>query len=137
MNTNSLSMILAQQEVTSLPSGDLRHHGAGQCAGEKCPLHKPSNHEYRDYPMDWNSDWGLMVRLVDDEQIVDPDDMNNRPGYIKRNSARCLKCGTEVVSRHRHDYVTCPCGNVSCDGGNAYLRRSFKTDGWVDTSDVI
>lgn len=56
---------------------------------------------------------------------------------ITRNSVKCLLCGTEVESKHRHDFVTCPCGNVSADGGHAYLRRAFKGDPgetWTDTS---
>ena len=54
---------------------------------------------------------------------------------IIENSAKCLKCGDKIVSKHRHDYVTCSCGNVSVDGGLDYCRRSFKEmDTWIDTS---
>ena len=54
---------------------------------------------------------------------------------IIENSAKCLKCGDKIVSKHRHDYVTCSCGNVSVDGGIDYCRRSFKEmDTWIDTS---
>jgi hypothetical protein len=28
-----------------------------------------------------------------------------------------------IVSKHRHDFVTCTCGAISVDGGQAYLRR--------------
>lgn len=42
---------------------------------------------------------------------------------IKRNSALCLKCNTEIVSRHRHDFVKCVCGNIHVDGGNDYIKR--------------
>jgi Zn finger protein HypA/HybF involved in hydrogenase expression len=45
---------------------------------------------------------------------------------IIRNSARCLNCGGEVESRHHHDFVPCPCGNVAVDGGKDYLRRVFS-----------
>ena len=56
-------------------------------------------------------------------------------GKIIENSAKCLKCGDKIVSKHRHDYVTCSCGNVSVDGGLDYCRRSFKEmDTWIDTS---
>lgn len=51
------------------------------------------------------------------------------------NSAKCLKCGDKIISKHRHDYITCSCGNVSVDGGLDYCRRSFKEmDTWIDTS---
>lgn len=54
---------------------------------------------------------------------------------ILRNSAKCLDCDTEIESKHRHDFVSCPCGNISVDGGRAYLRRMFKdSSGYVDTS---
>ena len=54
---------------------------------------------------------------------------------IIKNAAKCLKCGDIIESKHRHDYVTCSCGNVSVDGGTDYLRRSFKEmDTWIDTS---
>ena len=56
-------------------------------------------------------------------------------GKIIENSAKCLKCGDKIVSKHRHDYVTCSCGNISVDGGLDYCRRSFKEmDTWIDTS---
>jgi hypothetical protein len=58
---------------------------------------------------------------------------------IRRNSARCLECDTEIKSTHRHDYVSCPCGNLSVDGGHAYLKRAWAAGppeaSWVDTSD--
>lgn len=54
---------------------------------------------------------------------------------IIENSAKCLKCGDKIVSKHRHNYITCSCGNVSVDGGLDYCRRSFKEmDTWIDTS---
>lgn len=53
---------------------------------------------------------------------------------IRRNSALCLICHDEIVSRHRHDYVTCKCGQVSVDGGREYLKRGFRGTFWIDTS---
>lgn len=54
---------------------------------------------------------------------------------ILRNSVLCLKCNTEIESRHRHDYVRCPCGNVAVDGGKDYLKRSVHDMNMVkDTS---
>lgn len=52
-----------------------------------------------------------------------------------KNQAKCLKCGDIIVSKHRHDFVTCSCGNVSVDGGLDYCRRNFKEmDTWIDIS---
>jgi len=45
---------------------------------------------------------------------------------IKVNAVRCLICGCIVISKHRHDFVKCDCGNVTVDGGTDYLKRSFK-----------
>lgn len=59
-----------------------------------------------------------------------------KPQRILRNSVRCEKCNTEIESKHRHDFVTCPCGQISVDGGHSYLRRAFKGEQWHDTSHV-
>lgn len=42
---------------------------------------------------------------------------------IIQNAVSCNCCGDFIVSKHRHDFVTCSCGAVSVDGGQAYLRR--------------
>ena len=42
---------------------------------------------------------------------------------IVENTVVCLSCGDKIVSKHRHDFVTCTCGSVSVDGGQEYLRR--------------
>ena len=44
---------------------------------------------------------------------------------IRRNMAKCLKCGDVIESKTVHDFVTCSCKNLSVDGGREYLRRSF------------
>jgi hypothetical protein len=54
---------------------------------------------------------------------------------ILRNSAKCSTCGTEIVSRSRHDYVVCPCRSVAVDGGNEYLRR--VGDGYFEDTSVV
>mgnify|MGYP000872965354 FL=1 len=43
---------------------------------------------------------------------------------IKVNKARCRLCGAIIESKHRHDFVQCPCGNIAVDGGRDYLRRA-------------
>lgn len=54
---------------------------------------------------------------------------------IIRNSARCLSCGDEIESTHRHHMQSCSCGAVAVDGGKAYLRRVFEPSArWEDTS---
>lgn len=54
---------------------------------------------------------------------------------IIRNSARCLGCGDELESTHRHDFRTCSCGALSVDGGKAYIRRVYTAHvGYEDTS---
>lgn len=45
---------------------------------------------------------------------------------IKRNAVRCKLCGDVIESKHRHDYVTCSCGNAAVDGGHDYLRRAYR-----------
>ena len=43
---------------------------------------------------------------------------------ILTNKVKCLLCLDTIESKHRHDFVTCSCGNVSVDGGKDYFRRS-------------
>ena len=42
---------------------------------------------------------------------------------IIQNEVKCVMCEEILFSRHRHDYKTCSCGEVSVDGGMAYIRR--------------
>jgi len=54
---------------------------------------------------------------------------------ILSNSARCLKCGSELSSSSVHDYKECECGNVFVDGGMAYIRHGFlDRSKWLDIS---
>lgn len=55
---------------------------------------------------------------------------------IIHNRARCHLCGQTIESTFRHHFVTCPCGNLSVDGGTDYLRRGFAKgrDTWTDES---
>jgi hypothetical protein len=45
---------------------------------------------------------------------------------IVQNAVICNKCDDFIVSKHRHDFVECKCGNIFVDGGQAYLRRGGK-----------
>lgn len=49
---------------------------------------------------------------------------------ILRNAAKCLLCKQTIESKHRHDFVTCKCGNLSVDGGLDYLKRSVRDIGF-------
>lgn len=31
-----------------------------------------------------------------------------------------------IESKHRHDYITCSCGEISVDGGNDYMHARFN-----------
>ena len=53
---------------------------------------------------------------------------------ILRNSIRCKKCGEEIVSNSRHDYVECKCGACAVDGGHDYLRRCGNSEDYAETS---
>jgi len=50
---------------------------------------------------------------------------------IIRNSAKCLVCGDEIESKHRHDFVWCSCQNLAVDGGKDYLKRSGGHKGGI------
>ncbi len=56
---------------------------------------------------------------------------------IIRNSCKCAKCGDEIVSKHRHDFVNCKCGEIFTDGGTDYMRRGANNlASVIDTSIV-
>lgn len=50
-----------------------------------------------------------------------------------RNAAQCLKCGTVLESKHRHDFQACNCGNF-VDGGLDYIRRGGRPEELKDLS---
>lgn len=41
---------------------------------------------------------------------------------VLKNSVICNKCSQEIESKHRHDFVSCKCGNVAIDGGHDYKK---------------
>ncbi len=45
---------------------------------------------------------------------------------IIKNSVKCNLCGEIIVSEDVRDFKFCKCGSVSVDGGNDYLRRTYK-----------
>lgn len=53
---------------------------------------------------------------------------------IIQNAVQCISCGDFIVSKHRHDFVTCSCGAISVDGGQDYLRRVGDMGSAVDLS---
>lgn len=54
---------------------------------------------------------------------------------IKINKIRCNKCGDEIESTYRHDFVFCKCGACAVDGGHDYLRRGGNREDWTDLSE--
>ena len=60
--------------------------------------------------------------------IDTPKAVREKYGYgpIFLNSIQCIKCQDIIVSKHRHDYVTCSCYSVAVDGGSHYLRRAYS-----------
>jgi len=51
------------------------------------------------------------------------------------NQAKCLKCGDEPYSAHRHDFKSCECGDIFVDGGMDYIRHGFMSkDTWMNLS---
>jgi DNA-directed RNA polymerase subunit RPC12/RpoP len=56
---------------------------------------------------------------------------------IIRNSAKCAKCGDEIESKHRHDWVSCKCRAIFIDGGKDYQRVGGNLEDFIDTSIYI
>ena len=38
------------------------------------------------------------------------------------SKAMCASCGDVIESKHRHDFVSCGCGETFLDGGDEYIR---------------
>ena len=45
-----------------------------------------------------------------------------REKQIALNKGFCGRCKEQLVSYHRHNFVTCSCGSSSLDGGTEYIR---------------
>lgn len=52
-------------------------------------------------------------------------------GDIWKNAARCVKCGDEIQSNNRHDYVSCSCGAIAVDGGSWYSRGAGNLSDFI------
>lgn len=127
-------------------------HGEGTCAGDFCPVHKPSDHHLLEFPLAFtgrhmvriiselpvSSIMGVDIAQIEGPQLVtiDPDDffLSQTGKAIIRNSAICSECGEHIVSHSQHDYRTCICEGSSVDGGPLYLKRSGSA---IDTSIVF
>lgn len=118
-------------------------HESSRCLGDHCPVHHPSDHVLREFPLRFNFDAFIFERIipasenVEETYIPDPDDYTlvSRGGkLIYRNSAKCRNCGDELISFRRHDFKTCSCGDLSVDGGHDYIRRVGSATAYIDTS---
>lgn len=56
---------------------------------------------------------------------------------IKRNAARCRKCGDVIESTFRWDFVRCKCGAIAVDGGKEYLRRVGEVEDCEELSEYV
>ena len=51
--------------------------------------------------------------------------------------AKCRLCKSVIVSKYRHDFVKCKCGEIFVDGGLEYLRRGgIHLKNFIDLSIV-
>ena len=47
---------------------------------------------------------------------------------ITRSRAKCLTCGDVIESKHRHNFVSCTCGDLFLDGGRDYVRVGYRNE---------
>jgi len=141
MITQMMKNNRARMEQTEIrPGVFLTHHPLGDCIGDVCTFHNPTNHPLRDLPMDFIG--GVMYRVDGDKYIPNPDDPAVRAGirkeFIVENAVVCRQCSDRIVSTHRHDFKHCKCGAISVDGGADYMRRGAKdVDDIIDDSLVV
>lgn len=116
-----------EKRIAYLSSGQIVYsvHKSTSCLGDVCPLHKPSDHVLRIFPLVYEPTSYHFYRDVFGTNVLDPDDyILNRDGKaLVRNAATCLKCFHTVESTFRHDFRHCHCGNVFVDGGLSYIRH--------------
>ena len=55
----------------------------------------------------------------------------------KVRGIECLKCHSQIWSKHRHDFVLCKCEAVAVDGGREYLRVCGEFDDWKGIDIVV
>lgn len=48
---------------------------------------------------------------------------------------KCMVCGCEIQSKHRHDFIQCDCNNCFVDGGNDYDRVGIQDKTMVEVWD--
>ena len=119
-----------------LSSGQLltNVHSDEECLGVFCPIHNPSQHTLREYPLSFSGTHFYRI-LPDNSLRVDPDDyLLNKNGYaILINALRCPECFDYIESKNQHDFVKCSCDLCFVDGGHTYIRRS---ESGIDCSQV-
>lgn len=56
---------------------------------------------------------------------------------VLRNSAKCRVCEDEIESKHRHNFVSCKCGEIFIDGGREPYSRAGAKDfaNFINTSE--
>lgn len=129
-----------------LSSGQVinQFHQSTVCASDRCPVHKPTEHDLRQYALRFNMDSFLFERIVPSQDgqtehyIPDPDDFNlnkNNGRVIYRNAAICRLCRFEVVSYSKYDTNTCECGELTVEGGHEEMRRIGE--GWIENSVIF
>lgn len=131
-----------ETRTANLSSGQIIYsvHRSVTCQGEVCPLHKPSDHSLRIFPLKFDPLMGHFFRDVYGTDVLDPDDyiLRKYGKAIVRNSAQCLECGSRLVSEYRHDFKSCTCGNVFVDGGGAYIRHLVRnSDTYINDSNIV
>jgi hypothetical protein len=64
------------------PTQRIVAHNWQCCAGQRCPLHNPSDHPLKDAPMRWRGDVGIIERTCPHGiDHPDPDDLRIRSGF--------------------------------------------------------
>ena len=119
-----------------LSSGQLltNVHSDEECLGAFCPIHNPSQHTLREYPLSFSGTHFYRI-LPDNSLRVDPDDylLNKNGSAILINALRCPECFDYIESKNQHDFVKCSCDLCFVDGGHTYIRRS---ESGIDCSQV-
>lgn len=137
---NNSSVEFITESRVKLSGGQIidQFHLTGTCLGEFCPVHNPSNHDLRNYPLIFTG-VNMLRELPNGSLVPDPDDYYYNMGHsvIVKNMAKCYKCNTIVQSFNRHDFQECKCGNIFVDGGFDYTRHGFTEGEYYENISII
>lgn len=116
-----LALLATMERWTSGTGQELMVHNENTCRGQFCPIHKPSDHHMKDWPLHFRDDRGIMERICKcGVGHPDPDDLAFRlkKGSTDTGIHGCCGCcmpGVTVILKDKKPTMD-EKGTVDCKG---------------------